>query len=224
VLESTVLTNQNFILASTSPRRRQLFGLFGIPFDVVPADIDETPCPDESPLDYVRRLAREKAVRVASLHPFSGWILASDTIVVDGDQILGKPADSQQAASMLRQLAGRTHQVYTAVHLRRTDDLLNRDDLCVTDVPMRNYNEEEIAAYVASGDPMDKAGAYAIQNASFHPVDHLEGCYASVMGLPLCHVARNLEKAGWKNLEPVFEHCQVNLDYVCPVYRSILNG
>lgn len=213
-----------FILASTSPRRRQLFSWFEVPFEVIPADIDETPRAAEPPREVVQRLAAEKAARVAQKADPESWILASDTLVVIQGQILGKPADSAEAAAMLRQLAGHTHQVLTAICLKKTGSALLQQDVCVTDVPMRNYNEEEIAAYIATGDPLDKAGAYAIQNASFHPVDHLEGCFASVMGLPLCHVARNLARAGWEYLAPIHEICQTNLQYVCPVYQRILNG
>lgn len=224
MLELTPLKNPYFVLASTSPRRRQLFGLFGFPFEVIPADIDESPKEREDPIDYVRRLAREKACRVASTLNRDALVLASDTIVVDQNQILGKPVDPSDAVVILRQLAGKTHQVYTAIHLVSTDGIIHLDDLCITDVPMRNYNEEEIQTYVATGDPIDKAGAYAIQHKDFHPVEHLNGCYASVMGLPLCHVSRTLRKAGVTFSSSISQRCQAELEYLCPVYQSILDG
>src|SRR5204863_5653183 len=110
------------------------------------------------------------------------------TTVVDGNDILGKPIDNAEAFAMLTRLRGHTHQVYTGVALLRKSDGLLLKELSVTDVPMRDYSDEEINAYIATGDPLDKAGAYAIQHPQFQPVEHMRGCYASVMGLPLCLV------------------------------------
>jgi len=210
------------ILASNSPRRKQLLALTGWDFEVHPSDINEDLLPAESPGGYVLRLAQGKAREVARLNGGSEIILAADTTVVDADAILGKPVDAPEAASMLRGLRGHTHQVYTglAVYRSRTDKLVT--DLCVTDVPMRNYPDEEMLAYIASGDPHDKAGAYAIQHPDFHPVENLTGCFASVMGLPLCHLARSIGKLGFNAQVDIPAECQSALDYDCPAWRTIL--
>jgi MAF protein len=210
------------ILASNSPRRRQLLALTGLPFAISAADVDESQLANENPGDYVLRLAEEKARAIQA--NANQIILGSDTTVVDGMDILGKPADDVEAVNMLTRLRGRTHQVYTAVALLRISDGLLLKDLCITDVPMRDYSNEEICAYVATGDPLDKAGAYAIQHPEFHPVASMSGCYASVMGLPLCHVTRMLRKLGIETNADVPMGCQQLLEYDCPVYEKILNG
>ena len=216
------------LLASNSPRRRQLLSLGGWEFKVCPANIDEHPQPAESPVDYVLRLAETKARAVAP-QAQAGWlVVAADTIVVDtsptGIEILEKPSGPEGAFRMLAQLRGHSHQVYTALAIfdPQNDCLLT--DYCVTDVPMRSYTDVEITAYVASGDPLDKAGAYAIQNAAFHPVDRLTGCYASVMGLPLCHLQRTLRKFGIFPATNLPQTCQEAIQYECPVYGDILEN
>lgn len=219
VLESSPVT---LILASNSPRRKQLLALTGWAFAVSVADVDESQLENESPAEYVLRLAKKKARAVDT--DINQIILAADTTVVDGQHILGKPKDSAEAVMMLTQLRGRTHQVYTGVALLRTSDGLLLTDLCVTDVPMRNYSDEEIHAYVATGDPLDKAGAYAIQHAEFSPVASMDGCYASVMGLPLCHVTRMMIKIGIELQADVPLHCQKLLEYDCPIFSSVLSG
>jgi septum formation protein len=219
VLESSLVT---LILASNSPRRRQLLSLTGWDFLVLVADVDESPLPNESPADYVLRLAETKARTTASRADVDRIILAADTTVVDGSDILGKPTDDSDAVSMLRRLRGRTHQVYTGIALLRVSDDSLLTDLCVTDVPMRDYSDEEIRSYVATGDPLDKAGAYAIQHPGFSPVINMSGCYASVMGLPLCHVVRLIRRMGLQPNTDVPLSCQMFLEYDCPVYESIL--
>ncbi len=154
----------------------------------------------------------------------SALIIAADTTVADEGNILGKPADAAEAESMLRRLRGRQHQVYTALAVLRTADGRLWHDLGVTDVPMRLYSDEEIQSYVSSGDPLDKAGAYAIQHAGFHPVASLQGCYANVMGLPLCHLTRLLRQVGIQPEQPVADACQAALAYTCGVYAQILGG
>lgn len=195
------------LLASNSPRRKQLLALGGWTFTVWPADIDERLLPDERPWDYVLRLAQTKASVVAELAPHDALIIAADTTVVDLIQdpagrdtsiILGKPANTQQARAMLQQLRARIHQVYTALSVYRKSDQMQLNELCVTNVPMRNYTDAEIEAYIATGDPFDKAGGYAIQHAGFHPAEQLSGCYANVVGLPLCHLNSPL-KALWRS-------------------------
>jgi len=165
VLESFFVTLRPLlILASNSPRRRQLLALADWKFHVVVADVDESVYPNELPADYVLRLAETKARATANRAHDDQIILAADTTVVDGTDILGKPQDNVEAFAMLTRLRGHTHQVYTGVALLRLSDGLLLKELCVTDVPMRDYSDEEIQAYIQTGDPLDKAGAYAIQH------------------------------------------------------------
>jgi MAF protein len=143
---------------------------------------------------------------------------------VDGSDILGKPRDETDAAAMLMRLRGHVHQVYTGIALLRASDGLLLTDLCVTDVPMREYTDEEMRAYIATGDPLDKAGAYAIQHAEFHPVARMDGCFASVMGLPVCHVILQMRKMDLQPDTNFFAGCETLLEYNCPVSNAILNG
>ena len=223
MLESPSVTDKpQLILASNSPRRRQLLALAGLPFSISAANIDESELPHgESPSDYVLRLAETKARAVQADE--DQFVLAADTTVVDGMDILGKPKDSAEAVAMLEGLRGHAHQVYTGIALLRKSDGLLLKDLCVTDVPMRDYSDEEIQAYVATGDPLDKAGAYAIQHPQFHPVGNLEGCYASVMGLPMCHVILLMRKMDIQPKADVFAGCETLLEYQCPVSNALLS-
>jgi septum formation protein len=218
VIESKAM----FLLASNSPRRRQMFAWTGWPFEVYPVDIDESPLPGEKPPAHVSRLACQKAQAAGSLVGQWQFILAADTIVAIGNDILGKPADSQDAVAMLRKLRGRVHQVFTAVSILERQTGVQKWDLCISQVPMRMYNDGELEDYVASGDPLDKAGAYAIQNAGFHPVENFSDCYASVAGLPLCHVLRLVKGFGINSVKNIPGVCQDNLPYKCPVYQGIL--
>jgi MAF protein len=224
VLESfSVKQRPLLILASNSPRRRQLLALTGWKFEVLAADVDESQYANESPSEYVLRLAETKADAIKA-DP-DQIVLAADTTVVDGMDILGKPNDSADAIALLKRLRGHTHQVYTGIALRRVKDGLLLKDLCVTDVAMRDYSDEEINAYVQTGDPLDKAGAYAIQHPEFQPVDRLDGCYASVMGLPLCHVILQMRKMDIQPDTDFFRSCEILLDYRrCPVSNAILSG
>ncbi len=216
VLESFSVTDKPLlILASNSPRRRQLLALAGWKFSVSAADVDESQRPNESPSDYVLRLAETKARAVRA--EADQIVLAADTTVVDEMEILGKPKDDAEAIAMLKRLRAHTHQVYSGIALLRQCDGLLLKDLCVTDVPMRDYSDEEILAYVQTGDPLDKAGAYAIQHSEFHPVPSLEGCYASVMGLPMCHVLLLMRKMGIQPNMEFFAGCETLLEYHCPV-------
>jgi septum formation protein len=212
------------VLASNSPRRRQLFALGNWDFNVIVADVDETPLTDETPKAYVLRLAQAKALAIQPKAESDAVIIGADTTVVLEDSILGKPVDETDAERMLKQLRGRTHQVYTALALHRVSDGQTLTELSVTDVPMRNYSDDEIAAYVQSGDPMDKAGAYAIQHPDFQPVESMQGCYASVMGLPMCHLLRALQKFEIASAADVPSACQSLLNYECPVSSAILSG
>jgi septum formation protein len=223
VLESFPVTEKPLlVLASNSPRRRQLLALADWDFEVSAANVDETQFPNEPPADYVLRLAETKARAVKA--DSNQIVLAADTTVVDGSDILGKPSDADEAIAMLKRLRGHTHQVYTGIALLRLSDGLLLDDLCMTDVPMRNYSDEEILAYVQTGDPLDKAGAYAIQHPRFHPVAHIDGCFASVMGLPVCHVILLMRKMDIQPKTDFFAGCETLLEYQCPVSRTILNG
>jgi len=215
-----------FILASSSPRRRELFALLNASFDIALADVDETPRDGEAPAQMVARLSQAKASAVArQLTVLDGAIIiAADTTVSLDSVSLGKPVDRADAQRILRALRGRTHQVHTALTLldTHTDHLLT--DVATTDVPMRDYSDDEIAAYIASGDPLDKAGAYAIQHNGFHPVAEMRGCFANVMGLPLCHLARALRAFGLEPPADVPATCQAHIGYDCPVFADILAG
>lgn len=214
------------ILASNSPRRRQLLEIAGWDYTLLPSAIDEQRFENESPASYVLRLAQQKAQAAVNHLPAASsnaLILAADTAVVDGQTILGKPADARQAEQMLRQLRARTHQVYTSLALLDSISGSHRDDVCVTQVTLRDYTDEEIQAYIASGDPYDKAGAYAIQHPTFKPVAALQGCAANVMGLPICHLARLMQACQQPAPRPVAQVCQSALGFDCLIYRQI-NG
>ena len=217
-------TRPLLVLASNSPRRKELIALGKWPFEVIVSNADESLRANESPGDYVIRLAEAKARASAASAGTEQIVLAADTSVVDGNAILGKPADPSEARRMLRQLRGHSHQVYTGIALLCVRDGTVLTDLCVTDVPMRNYSDAEIDAYVATSDPLDKAGAYAIQHPRFQPVESMQGCYASVMGLPLCHVTRLLAKMDRVPQENIPARCQSFLNYECPVFADILRG
>ncbi|HEY7063959.1 MAG TPA: Maf family protein [Chloroflexota bacterium] len=181
------------VLASGSPRRRELLARLGLRFEVVVPNVDESPATDEAPGALARRLARAKALAVRLSR--GTVVLAADTVVSRAGQLYAKPRDTTDAVRMLRELRGARHEVTTGVCVVR----VGRDTLVgavVTAVWMRAYVDAEIAAYVAAGEPFDKAGAYAIQDATFHPVARFEGCYSNVVGLPLCLTAALLQKAG----------------------------
>ncbi len=221
-LSSDQLFAPTLILASTSPRRRQLLALGGWSFSLQAADINEDPLPGEAPDAYVLRLSEEKARTAAGRVPAGSpelAIVASDTTVVESGAILGKPDGDEQAVEMLARLRGKVHQVYTGVAVLRRSDGKLRVDLCVTDVTMRPYTDAEIRAYVATGDPLDKAGAYAIQHPGFHPVERLCGCYPSVMGLPLCLVTRLLAELGIPPANEITRACLTDPSQPCEVYR-----
>ncbi len=227
--------NAALLLASASPRRRDLIKLLGLPVETTSADIDEVPLPAEQAEEMAQRLSLEKAQAVTSLipaaragtstlQPPSFILVTSDTVVSLDDEPLGKPRDAAEARSMLQRLRGRVHQVYTAITLIDLQADRPLTDLACSDVPMRNYTDEEIAAYIASGDPFDKAGAYAIQHDGFRPVENFSGCFANVMGLPLCHVVRALRQLGVEVPDDVPSRCQAHIRYECPVFESILTS
>ena len=183
------------ILASASPRRQELLRNAAIRFEVQPADIDETPLAGESPRDCAERLAREKATTVARKRP-QDHVLGADTIVVIDKTILGKPRDAADAARMLRLLSGRTHEVITGVCI--ADSIAGDGEPAseTTRVTMRELSDDEIRDYVATGEPMDKAGAYAIQGIASRWIPCIEGDYSNVVGLPVALIYGILKKRG----------------------------
>lgn len=197
-------------LASRSPRRRELLHQIGVPFDTLifrtgarsDTEVDETPLPDEAATDYVQRVAKAKAEYgwglVGLRHLMPQPVLSADTTLELEGRIIGKPADENDAAAILRQLSGRTHRVLTgvAVHFQgRTEYALN-----TSEVRFRTLEEEEIRHYVMTGEPMDKAGAYGIQGRAGMFVEHLAGSYSGVMGLPICETAQLLKRFGSRSL------------------------
>lgn len=218
------MKHPTIFLASASPRRRELLAWLGWDFIVRAVDIDETPLENEDPQAYVCRLAAGKAEAAAAHAGNGSIILAADTTVVHQGEIMGKPADAAEADAMLRRLRNQPHQVCSAFALVSSSEIKKQADLCVSQVPMRNYSDEEIAAYVESGDPLDKAGAYGIQNRDFHPVEGFKGCFANVMGLPLCHLARSLRQFGLTTDVDIAAACRENLKYECPISHAVLEG
>lgn len=213
---------KKLLLASNSPRRRQLLALGNWEFNIIVSDVDESQFADEAPREYVLRLAQAKALAVAAKASLENIVIGSDTAVVDDGSILGKPTDKADAERMLKQLRGHTHQVFTGVAVYQVRDGKMLTELCITDVPMRDYSDAEITRYVNTGDPMDKAGAYAIQHPDFQPVASMNGCYASVMGLPMCHVTRALRQLDLYPTADVPSACQTLLNYQCLVSSAIL--
>ena len=183
---------RRLILASASPRRRELLTQAGYTFEVHPAHVNEDPRPDEDPIAYVVRLARDKAQAVfADVHDPDAIVLGADTTVTLDGHILAKPEDAADAARMLRLLSGRTHRVITGVAIATATGTEVAAE--VTGVQFLALNDEEIAAYIATGEPMDKAGAYGIQGRAAKWIPRVEGCYFNVVGLPLALVATMLE-------------------------------
>ena len=185
------------ILASSSPRRAEILANAGLPFSVLSSAVDESPYPGESPAALVQRLANAKADLVTARAVGPAIVLAADTIVVLDDKILGKPASLEEARHMLRQLSGRTHCVLTGVALIRLPDGERRQFIESTLVHFRSVTDNEISAYPATGEPLDKAGAYAIQGQAGRYSPRIEGCYFNVVGLPLSRVLTELTFLGW---------------------------
>ena len=187
----------NLILASQSPRRRELLGLFHVPFTVRVADIDETMDPTKSPRDEVARVSRLKAQAVS--RGADDVIIAADTIVVLGDRVLGKPHSPEEAKQMLRALSGRDHQVMTGMTVLRGENAVTVTE--ITDIHFRPLLESEIDAYVQTGEPMDKAGAYGIQGGAALFAQRMVGDYYNVIGLPVCALWKILREIAPELLE-----------------------
>ncbi|BCX06046.1 MAG: hypothetical protein KatS3mg053_3984 [Candidatus Roseilinea sp.] len=210
-LKSSIPNPQSpIVLASASPRRRELLTLLGVTFHVCPADVDEAALPDETPLETQHRITREKAriaqqrleigdcaaqverlpISYAIPNPQSPIsdpiIIACDTTVLLDGEMLNKPADADEARTMLRRLRGRTHEVQSAIVVRQSTR--ERTGIVSSQVTMRDYGDDEIEAYIATGDPFDKAGGYAAQHPSFQPIAQIRGCPLNVVGLALCHL------------------------------------
>lgn len=189
---------QNIILASASPRRQELLSSVGIKFRVEASNVDEEPIIDESPQEHVLRLASAKAREVAGRVKQSDevWVLGADTIVIIDGELLGKPEGRVDALHMLKKLSGRTHKVstgYSIFNPSRDEEIKRAVE---TTVKFKALTDDEITGYVASGEPMDKAGAYAIQGLGAFMVEEIKGSYSNVVGLPLCQVVNDLEEAG----------------------------
>ncbi|MBI9048727.1 MAG: septum formation protein Maf [Anaerolineaceae bacterium] len=217
------MSKNELLLASTSPRRRQMLAWMVADFEMMSFDIDESIIAGEKAEAYVFRMAKSKARHALQGNEHYKLILSSDTIVVQDGKILGKPENEAQARAMLQRLRGKIHKVLTAISVVNPESGLMITDCCIANVPMRNYSDEEIEHYIQSGDPFDKAGSYAIQNESFHPVEHFSGCFACVMGLPLCHVIRQMKKQGISIIDDARPVCAEQLDYACPISSSVLS-
>jgi septum formation protein len=188
------MMHHRLVLGSGSPRRRELLAQIGLEFTLYRPDIDESSLPAEPSDQYVARLSREKSA-VIPIHDPDTVILTADTTVADGDLILGKPATDQEAREMLTRLRGRPHVVHTGVTVRVGDTQQTR--VITTAIHLRPYLDSEIDAYIARGEPFDKAGGYAIQDPIFSPVERFSGCYTNVIGLPLCVTCAMLREAGF---------------------------
>jgi MAF protein len=214
---------RRLILASGSPRRRQLLSLLGIPFVIKAGGVDEKPLAAEPPSELVLRVSQAKARAVRDIRQ-DELVIAADTVVVlDGD-VLGKPSDPDDAMRMLRDLRGRPHVVYSGISIWHPASWSMLSELSDSHVWMREYSDEELAVYVASGDPLDKAGAYAIQHPEFAPVTRVEGCWLSVMGLPLCHLKRALTRFGVQVPANVPGACHAFSQRDCEVSAAILGA
>jgi MAF protein len=199
----------NLVLASDSPRRRELLRQCGIDCSVTAVPVAEKVRAGETPEQAALRLACEKARAALTLFPSrEAWILAADTVVADGLGVMGKPRDIRQAEEFLMRLRGREHRVITGVCLVRAPSGQESTGIAVTSVRMRDYSELEVSDYLAGGDALDKAGAYAIQHPSFRPVRSIAGCFTNVVGLPLCRVYALLGDAGGKTALPLPEGCR----------------
>jgi MAF protein len=211
-----MVEKQMIVLASSSPRRRELFSLLGLPFQAVDPQVDETSLEGEKPKSIALRLALAKAQEAAMSHP-EAIIVAADTVVILGEKTLGKPRDGDEAIAILKALRGKKHRVISGVIVLDAATGVKTEEVAETQVWMRDYSREEIAQYIRRGEPFDKAGGYAIQDKKFRPVARVEGCYANVMGLPLCHLYRALKRVGVSPPVIPLEACIGFTGYNCPL-------
>jgi 23S rRNA (uracil1939-C5)-methyltransferase len=188
---------REIVLASASPRRRELLFGMGLEFQVSPANVLEEPLPGESPGALVRRLSRIKAEVVAS-GVDRGFVIGADSMVVHEGEAMGKPVDREDARGMLRQLRGTRHEVFTGITVIEAESGRSLTDSMASDITLRDFSDQEMEQSIASGTPMDKAGAYAVQDREFQPAESWEGCYTNIVGLPLCRLIEMLAELGWK--------------------------
>ncbi len=199
-MKANGVATADLILASQSPRRKYLLEQAGLTFRVIPSRIDESALPPSAPADYVRQLAEAKALDVAVTHADS-WVLGADTIVAVDDRMLGKPGSARDARAMLQRLSGKTHQVYTGYCLTHQRSARHIADTARTDVVFKSLTDREIDWYIGTGEPFDKAGAYAIQGLGTFLVRRISGSYTNVVGLPVCEVVEILLREGVMGLE-----------------------
>lgn len=206
--------DKKLILASSSPRRRHFLEAMGLDFRVIEPQADETVMPGESPQEMVKRLSLLKATSVAAGEE-AGLVIAADTTVVFEGRIVGKPGDDEEAARMLRMLRGRPHTVFTGVAVVDASDGAGTTRLDESTVWMRDYGDDEIAAYIARGEPLDKAGGYAAHDRIFNPTERVEGCFANVTGLPLSELVDALREFGFEPGVDVSAACSAYTGYPC---------
>lgn len=193
-------------------------------WDAYSANIDESRKPEEPAREYVIRLAAEKAKFPIPGIQAQDIVIAADTIVVLDENILGKPVNNEQAHEMLTSLCGRDHLVMTAIAIWSGDPKGLQQEICKSHVQMRDYSDQDIRQFIASGDSLDKAGAYSIQNDNFHPVVDFNGCFASVMGMPLCHLERALRELPDYGPRKMASICQNHLKYICLITNRVMEG
>ena len=195
MISAPLKTVAELVLASASPRRKSLLRELGLDFKVVEARVEEIPAPGESPVEFVLRAACDKAAEISRLYP-AAWILGADTVVVRDGRILGKPKDRQVALEVLLALSGRKHLVHTGFCLMNGGERVSACRVVTTEVCFASFAEDIAAAYVATGEPLDKAGAYGIQGMGGFLVERISGSYSNVVGLPLAEVVGELLRYG----------------------------
>lgn len=191
-----IIKKPGIILASNSPRRRELLGLAGFEFKVEPAFFDEESVPFMEPSEYTKLLAEQKAIEVARRSP-DHIVIGADTIVVIDDQILNKPASKAEAMKMTRMLSGRTHKVFTGFCIACLSDHIIYTDCIISEVSFRSLSDKEINWYTDTDEPYDKAGGYAVQGAGVFMIDSIKGSYTNVIGIPVSHVMSKLLELGY---------------------------
>ena len=189
----SIISNSLFVLASASPRRREILQSVGLKFKIIPADVNEDYLAGESPRQHVKRLSLDKAMAFAKKNK-NAWILGADTIVVIDGVILGKPANKKQAKNMLEKLSGREHKVFTGYTIANMESKICTTEVVQSTVKFKNISPDEMNWYISCNEPYDKAGGYAIQGKGAYFIQSIRGSYTNVIGLPLCEVLEVLKK------------------------------